>query len=100
MEKKAAVDIANAKELRGNIIETLYNLYPQEVGTGTLRTLLRYKGLNTENDIKKAIYYLEGKEYVKLSLAEEYWDTLLVLTPSGINLAEHDVDDIGVMIDG
>lgn len=100
MEKRTAVEIANAKELRGNIVETLHTIYPQEVGVGTLRSLLRYKGLVTETDIKKAVYYLEGKGYIKLTPAEEYWNMLAVLTPSGINLAEQDVEDIGVMIDG
>ncbi|MGL4790984.1 MAG: hypothetical protein ACRCW1_06185 [Anaerotignaceae bacterium] len=93
-----AVEIATGKELRWNVIETLYAIYPQEVAVSTLRSLLRYKGANTEADIKKAVYYLNGKEYIQLKEAEDYGDTLMVLTPVGINLAERDVTDVGVMM--
>lgn len=100
MEKRTAIDIANAKELRGNIIETLYTIYPNEISIGTLKGYLRYKGVNSEDDIKKAIYYLSGKKYIKVELTSDYWDNLILLTPLGINLAEHDFEDIGVIING
>jgi hypothetical protein len=64
--------------------------------------MLRYKSYITDQGIKKAINYLSGdkKEYIKVALNNEsYWDSIVRLTPAGINLAERDVDDLGVMID-
>lgn len=93
------LEILKAKELRGNIIESLYNLYPQEVTINTLKQLLRYKGYTYETEVQKALYYLQGKEYISLVAEEadvEYWENEIVLTPLGINLAEGDVDDMGV----
>lgn len=93
------LEILKAKELRGNIIESLYNLYPQEVTINTLKQLLRYKGYTYETEVQKALYYLQGKGYISLVAEEadvEYWENEIVLTPLGINLAEGDVDDMGV----
>jgi len=100
VEKKTVLEIATAKELRGAIVQTLYTTYPTEVTIGTLRSLLRHRGTTVEEDIKKAVYYLRGKKYVKLELSSDYWDNIIFLTPEGINLAERDTNDIGVMIDG
>ena len=36
------VEILKAKKLRADILENLYNLYPQAVTVGTIRKLLRY----------------------------------------------------------
>ena len=98
------VAIANAKVLRGNIIEKLYSFYGEDITLATLKSVLRYSayGSNLETDIKKAMYYLGGakKEYVKLVLNEEnYMDSKVWLTPTGVNLAEGDIQDIGVEID-
>ena len=93
------VEILKAKELRGNIIESLYNLYPQEVTINTLKQLLRYKGYTYETEVQRAMYYLQGKGYISLVANEgevEYWENEIVLTPLGINLAEGDADDMGV----
>ena len=98
MENDKAFEIAQAKGLRGNIINTLYAVYPQNVSTSTLKSMLRYKGINSESDIKKALYYLEGRKYVYIEHEEDYWDSSLVLLPCGINLAEGDFNDIGVSI--
>lgn len=96
------IDILKAKELRGNIIENLYNLYPQEMTLGTLKQLLRYKGYTYETEVQKAIYYLQGKGYIALREQEgdvDYWENEIVLTPFGINLAENDIEDAGVRLD-
>lgn len=96
------IDILKAKELRGNIIENLYSLYPQEMTITTLKQLLRYKGYTYETDVQKAIYYLQGKKYIALREREpegDYWESEIVLTPLGINLAEGDVEDAGVHLD-
>lgn len=99
MEKDKTLEVAQAKELRGDIIKTLYAVYPQTVTAATLRSMLRYKGINSDMDIKRALYYLEGKRYISVKIEEEYWNSSLVLLPSGINLAEEDYEDIGVKID-
>lgn len=95
------VEILTAKKLRADILESLYKLYPQEVPAGTIRKLLRYKGYNPETEIRKAIYYLHGKGYIAfVESSEDYWDSEAVLTPLGINLAEGDMEDVGVSLDG
>lgn len=93
------LEIAKAKELRGDIIERLYAVYPGGVSVGTLKSLLRYKSINSESDIRKALYYLEGKGYITATENENYLDITVNLTPKGINLAEDDLDDVGVDID-
>lgn len=98
MERDKALEIAQAKELRGDIISTLYTVYPQAVSAATLRSMLRYKGINSDADIRKALYYLSGREYVSVDEEEDYWESRLLLLPCGINLAEDDFKDIGVDI--
>ena len=96
------IDILKAKELRGNIIENLYRLYPQAMTINTLKQLLRYKGYTSETEVQKAIYYLHGKQYIMLWAEDteaDYWEKEIVLTPMGINLAEGDVDEPGVHLD-
>lgn len=98
METK--LEILKAKKLRADILESLYKLYPQAVAAGTVRRLLRYKDYNPETEIRKAIFYLEGKGYITFEGNEEdYWDSEVVLTPLGINLAEGDAEDVGVSLD-
>lgn len=99
MEKDKAFEIAQAKGLRGDIILTLYTVYPQVVSAATLRSMLRYKGINSDSDIRKALYYLKGREYVAVDEEDDYWESKLLLLPCGINLAEEDFKDIGVNID-
>ena len=93
------MEIARAKGLRGSIVMTLYTVYPQPVTAATLKSMLRYKGLNSESDIQKAIFYLNGKKYIQIEEAAGYWDGKITLTPTGVNLAEADASDVGVVID-
>ena len=47
-------------------------------------------------------YYLGGEEkrYVHVELSGDNWmDSMIWLTPKGVNLAEGDVEDMGVVID-
>lgn len=97
------IEIAKAKTLRGNIIERLYQCYGDDITVSNLKQVLSYTGYNSEKEIKKAIYYLTGpqKEYVRLVYnSENYMDSLIWLTPTGVNLAERDITDIGVEMDG
>ena len=99
LEREKALEIAEAKKLRGDIVETLYTLYPQETSVSTLRSMLRYMGVQSEASIKKALFYLEGKEYIGVDAAEVYENSRVHLTPLGINLAENDFNDVGGIID-
>ena len=93
------LEISRAKLLRGNIIEKLYSFYGEDISIQTLKSVLRYTGANREEDIKKALYYLGGakKEYVKVVVDEDNWiNSLVWLTPTGVNLAEGDIEDVGV----
>lgn len=96
------VEVAKAKVLRGNIIEKLYACYGDDITVSNLKQILSYKGYSSDREIKKALYYLTGyeKEYVKLVYnRENYMDSLIWLTPAGINLAEGDKTDTGVVMD-
>lgn len=98
------IEIGKAKTLRGSIISKLYEFYGEDISLDVLKNVLRMSsfGYDIEKEIKKAIYYLggTGKEYVKLILDEEdYMKSLIWLTPKGVNLAEGDIEDVGVIRD-
>ena len=97
------LNIAKAKELRGEIIRRLYDLYGSPVQLSSLGTLLRYKSYNSREDIGKAVRYLSGakKEYLEVDVNEkDYWASFVQLSPTGVNLAEGDLTDMGVIYDG
>lgn len=95
------MEISRAKLLRGSIIKKLYEFYGDDITLEVLKGVLRMNsyGYDIEKEIRKAIYYLGGedKRYVKLVLDEEnYMSSMIWLTPRGVNLAEGDLNDIGV----
>ncbi len=94
--------VSEAKVLRGDVIEKLYMTYGTDIRIAALRNALRSKGLMPEDSLKKCIYYLggEGKRYVHVEVDRENWlDSLIWLTPAGVNLAEGDLEDVGVILD-
>lgn len=94
--------ITETKLLRGDIVEKLYLYYGTDIKLSVLRSALRIKGYVDDEEIKKAIFYLggEGKRYVHVEVNPESWaDSLIWLTPAGVNLAEKDDDDKGVIMD-
>lgn len=95
------IDVGEAKSLRGDIIEKLYGTYGTDIRIVALRNALRSRGLITDDDLRKSIYYLggEGKRYIHVEVNKENWmDSLIWLTPAGVNLAEGDIEDVGVII--
>ena len=98
---KDLMAINETKILRGNLIEILYRYYGTDIRISVIRTSLRVKGMVSEEDLRKAIYYLggEGKRYIHVEPAQEFGDSMIWLTPTGVNLAEGDLQDIGVIID-
>lgn len=93
---------AAAKVLRGDIIEKLYLYYGVDVKIAVLKSALRSQGYVDDAEIRKAIYYLGGEEkrYIHVELNAENWmNSLIWLTPRGVNLAEKDIEDVGVVID-
>ena len=63
----------------------------------TLKSVMSYGGYNSDREIRRAIYYLSGKRYVKLVYnKDDYMASLIWLTPEGVNLAEGDLEDMGV----
>ena len=90
-----------AKILRGNLISLLYRYYGTDIKIAVLRSSLRVKGYVDDEELKKAVYYLggEGKRYIHVEPAKTFADGLIWLTPAGVNLAEGDVEDIGVIMD-
>ena len=96
------VKIIEAKNLRGDIIEKLYLYYGQDIRITVLKSALRVKGYVNDDEIKKAIFYLGGggKRYIHVEVNNENWmDSVIWLTPMGVNLAERDIEDKGVNLD-
>ena len=96
------VKIIEAKNLRGDIIENLYLYYGQDIRITVLKSALRVKGYVNDDEIKKAIFYLggDGKRYIHVEVNNENWmDSVIWLTPMGVNLAERDIEDKGVNLD-
>lgn len=97
------MEISERKVLRGNVIEKLYDNYGVDIRIAVLRNLLRTCGLMTDSELQKAVFYLggESKRYVHVEVNKDNWlDSTIWLTPAGVNLAEGDITDIGVEIDG
>ena len=96
------VKIIETKNLRGDIIEKLYLYYGQDIRITVLKSALRVKGYVNDDEIKKAIFYLggDGKRYIHVEVNSENWmDSVIWLTPMGVNLAEGDIEDKGVNLD-
>lgn len=96
------IKVNTAKILRGNVVEILYRYYGTDISLSVLRQSLRAKGFTADEDLIKAFYYLagDGKRYIHVELQkEQYWDSVIWLTPAGINLAEGDIQDVGVILD-
>ena len=91
------MQVAERKVLRGDVIEKLYQNYGTDIRIAILKNYLRIRGFVT-----KAIYYLggEGKRYIHVEVNKDNWlDGTIWLTPAGVNLAEGDIEDMGVIID-
>ena len=100
MERR--LEIVQAKELRGAIIQCLYDFYGADTSLRTVKNQLKYNKYYTDKAITRAVRYLSGedKNYIKIETEEsDYWDSIIWLTPTGVNLAEGDIEDIGVLID-
>lgn len=94
--------VMEAKILRGAVIEKLYMTYGTDIRICALKNTLRSKGFIKDDDLKKVIFYLggEGKKYIHVEVNRENWtDSMVWLTPAGVNLAERDLEDIGVVFD-
>ncbi len=97
------MEISERKVLRGNVIEKLYKNYGVDIRIAVLRNFLRTGGFVTEEELRRAIFYLGGEEkrYIHVKVNEDSWlDGMIWLTPKGVNLAEGDIEDVGVVIDG
>ncbi len=96
------MEAAKARILRGDIIENLYRYYGTDIKIAVLKSALRTKGFVEDQEIKKAVYYLGGEEkrYIHVEVNKDNWmDSLIWLTPAGVNLAEGDIRDMGVELD-
>lgn len=96
------MQVTERKVLRGDVIERLYEHYGTDIRIAVLKNFLRVRGFVTEEELRKAVYYLggEGKRYIHVEVNRENWlDSLIWLTPAGVNLAEGDGSDMGVILD-
>ena len=98
-----SLDILKKKELRGSIIERLYGFYGEDISISVLKASLPLSGVLPEIHLESALYYLGGigKEYIRVVVNKScYMDSLIWLTPKGVNLAEGDMEDVGVNKNG
>ena len=98
--------VAEAKLLRGAVISKLYDVYGTDIRIGALKNMLRPRGFVMDDEIRKAIFYLGGEHgpeklrYTHVEVNEDNWqDGIIWLTPDGVNIAERDRKDIGVVFD-
>ena len=94
------IRVTEAKLLRGAVIEKLYMTYGVDIRISSLKNTLRSKGFISDEELKKVIFYLggEGKKYIHVEVNRDtFSDSLIWLTPAGVNLAERDAEDIGVI---
>ena len=95
------IQVSERKVLRGDVIERLYKNYGKDIRIAVLKNFLRVGGFVTEDEQQKAIFYLGGEEkrYIHVEVNQDNWlDGLIWLTPKGVNLAEGDLEDTGVII--
>ncbi len=96
------MQVSERKVLRGDVIERLYKNYGKDLRIAVLKNFLRVDGFVSEEELQKAIFYLGGEEkrYIHVEVNPDNWlDGLIWLTPRGVNLAEGDIEDTGVIID-
>ena len=96
------MQVSERKVLRGDVVEKLYKNYGKDLRIAVLKNFLRIGGFVAEDELQKAIFYLGGEEkrYIHVEVNTENWlDSLIWLTPKGVNLAEGDIEDMGVVID-
>ena len=94
------LEIAKAKSLRGEIVKSLYEFCDIPIPINKIEELLMYKSFYNKNEIKRAVSYLagEGKKFVSVEVnKKDYWASFIQLTPVGMNLAEGDRPDVGVL---
>ena len=94
------IKVTEAKLLRGSVIEKLYLTYGTDIRIAALKNALRSKWHVLDEELKKAVFYLggEGKRYIHVEKNKDNWtDSLIWLTPAGVNLAERDIEDVGVI---
>lgn len=102
MNQLNVMEAAKAKILRGDIIEKLYLYYGNDIKIAVLKSALRANGFVEDAQIRKAIYYLggTGKHFIHVEVDKDNWmNSLIWLTPAGVNLAEGDIEDVGVELD-
>ncbi|MCM1104919.1 MAG: hypothetical protein NC409_12535 [Clostridium sp.] len=93
--------VIGAKTMRGDIITKLYLNYGVDIRISSLKNALRSRGLVDEKALQRCIFYLggEGKRYIHVELDRDNWtNSVIYLTPAGVNLAEGDIEDVGVII--
>lgn len=94
--------VMETKLLRGAVISKLYMTYGTDIRISALKNMLRSKGIIKDEDLQKTVFYLggEGKKYIHVEVDRDEWrDSKIWLTPAGVNLAERDIEDMGVVFD-
>ncbi len=98
MTLKTQLELARVKMIRYRILKVLDAGRPYPVGEGLLVEVLVDADLNvTQNEIRKALQYLEDKGYLKLKQPDNaaHWEARLL--PQGVDYLENPShDDSGI----
>lgn len=99
MLNKDVIENIENNRRRGLILENLKQKYPDGVDFVVLQKALEIQGHNlSKRELASLIEYLKDGEYVKVTYFKNY---ILVITLSkkGIDILEHSISDIGIIVE-
>lgn len=95
------ISVAQRKRIRGHILKILEMTHPTATFESAIAGALIQRGLMASPDIAVYTDYLLGKGYIaSVGHPDEYGigETLLKLTPAGVDLLEDTIQDPGVEV--
>ena len=98
MLNKDVIENIENNRRRGLILENLKQKYPDGVDFVVLQKALEIQGHSlSKRELASLIEYLKDGEYVKVTYFKNY---ILVITLSkGIDILEHSISDIGIIVE-
>ncbi|GHU54794.1 hypothetical protein AGMMS49975_15690 [Clostridia bacterium] len=91
---ESRLKIGRQKELRGDILNGLYEILGEEVSVKVLKILVGRKPSDDSGEIEKGLEYLVKKGYVQRAKC----GACVVISATGIDICEGDFSDAGVIL--
>lgn len=95
------ISVIQRKKIRGHILKILELSHPTATFESAVAAGLIQRGLVSSPDISEYTDYLMGKEYITVVCRPDRFDigeSLLKLTPKGVDLLEDTIHDLGVEV--